>query len=590
MTSIGTGDAPWSAPDLFAVRAASVPEAVAVVQDGRAVTYAQLDERANRLAHLLTDAGAGRGAAVAVLMRPSPDLVMALLAILKTGAAYVPIAPDDPPERVAYILADSAASITITDEGEGTTPRAGEHTRLLRIGDPAVEEALRACPATAAGLRKAGRSDPAYIIYTSGSTGRPKGVVVEHSALAAYLDYARTVYPSAAGRTLLHSSVSFDLAVTSLYPPLLAGGTIDIVDLVGLAAGNALPPGFVQPSLLKITPSHLALLRRLPPSCSPSDQLIVGGEALFGASLDEWRARHPGVTVINEYGPTEATVGCCIHVVAPDERLDPGAVPIGVPVSGTELHVLDDARRPVPDGQAGELYIAGAQLARGYLNRPELTARCFVADPLGPPGSRMYRTGDRVRRRPGGELEFLGRTDDQVKIGGHRVELGEVEAALRACDSVSQAAVVVRADGDGPARLVAYVIGASGYLVDQAALRRSLADRLPDYMLPAGYLVVAELPLTANGKVDRTRLPELVAEPGYVPARTPGQRLLCELIEEIVDVDRVGIDDDFLALGGSSIAAARLVTRARKAGLEIRLVDVLRRRNVRSILEGSDHV
>lgn len=585
-------------PELFAEQARATPDAVAVVHDGRELTYRELDDRAARLAGVLAAKGVGPGALVAVMLDRSTDIVAALLAVLKTGAGYVPIAIDDPARRIAHVLADSAAPIVVASGEAARTVLAGTDTgaRVLHLESPETEGLLDACdPAGSVYSAFSTSAAPppeddstAYVIYTSGSTGMPKGVVIEHGALNTYLDYARTHYPAAAGRTLLHSSVSFDLAVTSIFPPLIAGGSVEVVDLVSLADGGALPPGFRKPSFLKVTPSHLALLRRLPGECSPSEQLVIGGEALLGAAVEAWRAAHPGVSVVNEYGPTEATVGCCVYVVEPGRRLEPGAVPIGRAIEGTRLYVLDDARRPVPDGEIGELFIGGAQLARGYLNRPALTAERFIDDPFGEPGpGRTYRTGDLVRTRPDGELEYLGRADDQVKVNGYRVELGEIEAALAGSPLVDRAAVVPSPDDAGNTRLTAYVVGAAQADVDAVELRRFLAKTLPQYMVPAVFVPMADLPLTANGKLDRAALPgPETAEPtrSGVGPMTPEQELLCRIIGETVGAEEVGIDDDFLALGGTSIAAARVVTRARKAGLQVGLMEVLRKRTVRDIL------
>ncbi|MFF2145470.1 amino acid adenylation domain-containing protein [Kitasatospora sp. NPDC058190] len=592
-------NAPRTVPELFAEQVRTTPDAIAVVHDGRASTYRQLDDRAARLAGVLADKGVGPGALVAVMLDRSTDIVTALLAVLKTGAGYVPIAVDDPAARIAHVLADSAAPIVVASGEAARTALAGTDTGacVVHLGSPDTEALLDARDPAGSGysaFSPCAAPPPeddgtAYVIYTSGSTGTPKGVVIDHGALNVYLDHARTHYPATAGRTLLHSSVSFDLAVTSIFPPLIAGGSVEVVDLVSLAEGAALPPGFRKPSFLKVTPSHLALLRRLPDECSPSEQLVIGGEALLGAALEAWREAHPGVGVVNEYGPTEATVGCCVYVVEPGRRSEPGAVPIGRAVAGTRLYVLDDARRPVPDGVTGELFIGGAQLARGYLNRPALTAERFVEDPFGGPGARMYRTGDLVRTRPDGELEYLGRIDDQVKVNGYRVELGEIEAALVGSPLVEAAAVAPNPDDAGHTRLTAYVVGRAGAAVDAVELRRLLAETLPPYMVPAVFVPLAELPLTANGKLDRAALPAPEAagpDRSAAGPTTPEQELLCRVIGETVGAEEVGIDDDFLALGGTSIAAARVVTRARKAGLRISLMDVLRRRTVRDILAG----
>ncbi|MFD0392012.1 amino acid adenylation domain-containing protein [Streptomyces nogalater] len=309
-------------------------------------------------------------------------------------------------------------------------------------------------PDTRPGLRPHPR-DAAYLVYTSGSTGHPKGVVVEHAALAAYLDEATALYPAAAHEALTHSSVAFDMPVTVLFTPLVTGGRVRFAEL---------DENTPRPDLLKITPSHLRLLETLPDRASDATHLVIGGEALDAQPLRRWRARHPDAVVINEYGPTETTVGVVVHRVEPGDRLADGPVPIGRPTGGTRVYVLDTFLQTVPDGVWGELYLAGAQVARGYAGRPGQTAERFVADPYGPAGSRMYRVGDRARWNGSGLLEYGGRADDQVKIRGFRVEPGEVEAALEALDTVAQAAVVVREDRPGDPRLVAYLVAADAHM------------------------------------------------------------------------------------------------------------------------------
>jgi thioesterase domain-containing protein len=386
----------------------------------------------------------------------------------------------------------------------------------------------------------------AYVIYTSGSTGRPKGVVVEHRSLSAYLAWARHAYPGLVGRALAHSPVSFDLTVTALFAPLTAGGTVELATLDAAA----------RPAFLKATPSHLPLLTG---NCSPTDLLMLGGEALHGDALRGWRRQNPGVPVVNEYGPTETTVGCTVYRVEPGDPVPAGPLPIGRPIWNTAAYVLDATLDPVPPGVPGELFIGGAQVARGYLKRPELTAERFLPDPFGPPGSRMYRSGDRVRWNADGELEFLGRIDDQVKIRGFRIEPGEVEAALTGFPELTGAAVVAREDRPGDRRLVAYVTGTA---LDATELRSFLAARLPGHLVPSAFVVVDALPLTPNGKLDRAALPapEVTTRPEQAP-RTDRERQLCAVFADVLGVSTVGTDDDFFALGGHSLLAVRLAGR-----------------------------
>ncbi|MFF2014310.1 amino acid adenylation domain-containing protein, partial [Streptomyces sp. NPDC058195] len=547
-----------SLPVLFEEQVRAVPDAPAVVCGEVSLSYAELDGRVNRLARLLVSRGVRPESRVVVALPRSAEVVVALLAVLKAGGAYVPVDPEYPAERVRYMVEDSAPVLVLSTRGalDDVTVTG---TPVVLLDEPDVLAELATLAPEPLGVVP-DLSSVAYVIYTSGSTGRPKGVMVQHRSMGAYLLHNRELYDGADGSTLVHTSVSFDLTVTALFTPLVSGGFVRLGELAEAEGA----------SLMKMTPSHLLLLEGLDTSVAPSRTLLVGGEALSGELLGRWRERHPDVTVFNAYGPSEATVNCCEWRLEPGDATPRGAVPIGRPFPNTRVYVLDGALRPVPVGVPGELYVAGKPLARGYLDRPALTSERFVACPWG--GGRMYRTGDVVRWRAGGVLEFVGRADDQVKVRGYRIELGEVEAALNACEGVAAAAAAVREESAGDRRLIACVVPEAGAQLTPSALRTALGHRLPDHMVPAISLV-EELPLTPNGKVDRAALPAPdsgdMAELARGP-RSPREEILCGLFADVLGVERVGIDDGFFDLGGHSLLATRLVSRLRSVlGVEL---------------------
>ncbi|TDC38949.1 amino acid adenylation domain-containing protein [Micromonospora sp. 15K316] len=535
---------------------AAAPDATALVHDGVALSYAELNGRANRLARLLVARGAGPETRVALALPRSAELVVGILAVLKSGAAYVPVDTTHPAGRIAYLIEDAEAALVLaTPATAGLVPAGAlvlDAGTGAELADGDLTDADRRVP-----LRP---EHPAYVLYTSGSTGRPKGVVVEHRAVTAYLAWARHTYPGLAGTTLLHSPVSFDLTVTGLLGTLTAGGTVRLAAFDDPAARTG-----GRPTFLKVTPSHLPLLAA---ELSPTADLVIGGEALTGEQLAGWRAGHEDVAVINEYGPTEATVGCVAARITPGEPVPPGPVPIGRPTWNTRVYLLDAVLNPVPPGVVGELYVAGDQLARGYLGRPGLTAERFLPCPYGTPGQRMYRTGDLARWRPDGTLEYLGRRDNQVKIRGMRIELGEIESALLARPDVREAAVVVRADSGEP-ELVGYLVGTA----DPATLAADLARELPAHLVPTAFVAVAALPLTPNGKLDVAALPAAQTTgtaDDFVAPRTEAEALVAEVYAEILQVDKVGAMDDFFALGGNSLRGMRAMARIR-AEVEVEL-------------------
>ncbi|MFI6904761.1 amino acid adenylation domain-containing protein [Nonomuraea sp. NPDC050394] len=552
----------------FAERAAAHPERIAVGH----LTYGELDRLSGVLAAELAERGAGPESVVALPLPAGAWSLVGVLATLKAGAAFLPLHPDHPPARNAAIIADAGARLAVTAAGSPALPPGVEAVRADRLGRDASGGPARALPHP---------GQAAYVIYTSGSTGRPKGVVVGRAALAAYLSWAVERYPGLAGTALLSGPLTSDLNITGALGPLTAGGRV--------VAGE-----FAEPvdglTFAKCTPSHLALLDGARGgTLGGPHTLVVGGEALTGAHLREWRAgrTEPGArTVVNEYGPTEATVGCVLHELTDGGELPAGTVPIGVPAPGCAAHVLDDALRPVPPGVTGELYLGGDQLARGYLGHPGLTASRFVASPFAP-GERLYRSGDLARRRGDGLLEYLGRADDQLKILGNRIEPGEVEAALTTHEDVALAAVAAhRAAPGARERLIAYVVSRSTTL-DPEDVRAHAARLLPQSMVPAAVVVLDALPLTRAGKLDRAALPAPAPRAPAAGHATAAEQRLCHLFREVLDLERAGPDDGFFALGGDSIAAIRLVGRARAAGLRFTARDVFLHQSPRALLKAT---
>ncbi len=537
----------------FEAQVARTPDAIAIVDDGTSLTYQEVDRRASGVARTLD---VGPEDVVAVAVPRSADLVVALLGVLKAGAAYLPIDLDHPADRISFLLQDSGARTVLTT-ADAVLPPVDGVRRVLLTDEPSDREPRAAAP-----------EHPAYLMYTSGSTGRPKGVLITHRAVVGQLAWLHDRFALGVGERVLHQySASFDPSVQEVFGPLLGGGAVVVAK-----PGGQRDPGYLaelirheRVTTVDLVPSmYAALLRSELPSgwASSLRRAFSGGEALTGDLAGRWLAA-TGVPIVNVYGPTEAVVQVTSWEY--DGSTDT-AVPIGRPVWNTRLYVLDASLRPVPAGVPGELYLAGGQLARGYHGRADLTAERFVADPFGEPGSRMYRTGDLVRWAQPGVVTYLGRTDHQVKIRGNRVELGEVEAAVRRSEGVVDAIVVVHEDERGGKRLVAYVAGTVG----GEQLRTALVAALPEPMVPSAIVVLDALPLTVGGKVDVQALPEPVVERAALTGpRDDRERRLTDIFAAVLGLAEVGADEDFFALGGDSILSISVASRARKNGLKI---------------------
>ncbi|UUU22854.1 non-ribosomal peptide synthase/polyketide synthase [Streptomyces sp. DSM 40750] len=578
--------------ELFEEQALRSPDALAVVAGDERLTYAELDARANRLAHRLRELGVGSESVVGVLLDRGADLVVGLLAVWKAGGAYLPMDPVFPAERVTHMLADAGAGVLLTQSAhqEWSGDGFGGRTLLVDRDRASVDAQPSSAPDRVA--------DPdrlAYVIYTSGSTGRPKGVLVPHGGLANHVRWAVRELTGAGGGAPLFSSIAFDLVVPNLWAPLLAGQPVHVLpqDLDLGRLGEALAAGAPY-AFVKLTPAHLEVLthqlsadqaRRLAPL------LVVAGEAFRRQAVRSWRELAPDTVLVNEYGPTENSVGTSTWPVpesAPGGTL-PEVMPIGRPLPGVAMYVLDERLQPVPAGVAGELYVGGTGVARGYLGRPELTAGRFVPDPFGPPGGRLYRTGDIVRLLPDGSVDFLGRGDGQIKIRGYRVELGEIEAALVDHPRVSDARVLLREDAPGDKRLVAYLVPDGESAPDPAELHTLLGRTLPEYMVPSAFVVLESIPLNANGKVDRRALPapgeDAYARVEYTAPRTPLEERVTAVWGQVLDDGRLGVHDDFFDLGGDSIRAVALVGALRGEGLDVAVRDVFAHRTVAGLCE-----
>ncbi|MEV8536217.1 amino acid adenylation domain-containing protein [Streptomyces sp. NPDC051211] len=551
---------------LFAQQAAATPDAPAVVCDGQALTYRELDERANRLANGLAGRGVGAESVVAVALPRSLDLVVALLGVLKSGAGYVPIDPEYPSRRLEFILSDAAPSLILTDAAaQGVLPPA-DIPRLF-LDELAAGAGEGAATAPAVTLHP---DNVAYVMYTSGSTGIPKGVAVTHRNVANALPglvAALGVQPGA--RMLAGASINFDVSVFEIFSSLCTGGSVEIVrDVLALAERDDW-----SADVISSVPSAFAeLLDDLPGRISPQ-ALVFAGEGLPASLVARAREAFPGVRVVNGYGQTESFYATTFSLGGDEEWTGGASAPIGEPLGNVRAYVLGAGLTPVPPGVTGELYVAGASLGRGYRGRAALTAERFVADPFGPAGSRMYRTGDLARWTSDGRLEYVGRGDGQVKIRGVRVEPAEVEAVLTDHPAVGQALVVAR-EGQGKSSskyLAAYVVPAGTEAPEN--LRGYTSARLPDHLVPSAFVTLDKFPLLPNGKVDRAALPEpQFTGVAYRAPRNANEEVLCRLFAEVLGVDRIGIDDDFFARNGHSLLATRLVNRIRAAlGAEVRV-------------------
>jgi amino acid adenylation domain-containing protein len=579
LNDTGARLAPDCVPALIAAQADRSSLQPAVSFRDRRLTYGELGAQARAIAARLRSLGVGPETLVALYLPRSPELVAAILGVWWAGGAYLPLDSGQPRERLAFILEDGSPRVVLTTEDlQGDLPEAAGESR------ESVDERSQIVPANVA-----------YVIYTSGSTGKPKGVAVTHGGLVNYLRWCCHAYEVERGwGTIVDSPIGFDLTVTALLSPLLVGGEVRL--LPEGDAGPDLAAALLREggcSLAKLTPAHLELLHLGGPDLdwpAAPQVLVIGGEALAAEALAPWRRRFPSTRIVNEYGPTETVVGCCIYEVSPALPRR-GPVPIGRPIANTRLYVVGDHGRLVPAGVAGELWIGGAGVARCYLGAPGLTADRFVPDPWSSaPGKRLYRSGDLACHRADGDLEFVGRADQQLKIHGFRIEPGEVESALDIHPAVRRSVVVAHGEGIGERRLVAYVVAAGDSVPSVDVLRTFLAERLPDYMVPAVFVPLESLPLTANGKVDRAALPEPGSQRpnmkhAYVEPRSPTEKILAAICARVLGLDRVGVHDSFFGLGGDSMRSVQVIALGRERGLQFTVRDLYQHQTVAGLAQ-----
>ena len=566
-------------PGCFAIQVARAGNAIALRSTRGELTYKELNEQANRLAHRLIKSGVVAETPVAILMERSPEMVVATLAVLKAGGAYLPLHSAYPLERMHLIMEEVGAAVLLLD-GSSAERGLTRHNVIVINEDPSLLTEQDADPNVRIHIDQL-----AYVIYTSGSTGTPKGVAVTHGNVLS-LAFDNSWGEGSLDRVLFHSSHAFDASTYEIWSALLRGkqvivappGELDVASYKRLFKEEKITSTFLTASLFN------ALVQEAPDCFLGAREIWAGGDVVSVAAVQRLREYCPETLVCNGYGPTETTTFATQYAAAKPETLT-GSVPIGAPMDNHQVYALNSAYEPVAVGIPGELFIAGAGLARGYLNQPDLTAQRFLPNPYGRSGERMYRTGDRVRWREDGQVEFLGRTDQQVKLRGYRIELTEIEAALLSCSDVGQAAVLVREDRAHEKKLVAYVVSALGHSIHVAELRKFLGLKLPDYMVPSFIKVLPSLPRNSNGKLDRKALPapETTGTGARRAPHTRAEEVLCSLVKQLLALPEVSPDDNFFSLGGDSILAIQLVSRARQAGMIVTLRDVFQQPGIETL-------
>ncbi|RCJ27408.1 non-ribosomal peptide synthetase [Nostoc sp. ATCC 43529] len=577
---------------LFAEQVERTPDNIAVVYKNQQYTYQELNNCANQLANYLQKLGVKPDVMVGICVERSPLMLIALLGILKAGGAYVPIDPNYPLERKAFIVKDSQMPVLLTQQHLMADLATNEIKVICLDSDwETINQQEIDNPITTITTLNL-----AYVIYTSGSTGKPKGTLIPHQGLVNYLCWATQRYAVEQGvGTVVHSPLGFDLTITSLLSPLLVGRTAELLsEEQGIETLSQALKKSSNLSLVKITPAHLDLLKQQLSKeeiVNKTRAFIIGGENLLAESITFWQDIAPNTILVNEYGPTETVVGCCIYQV-PIGKHTSGSIPIGKPIANTQLYILDQYLQPVPTGVVGELHIGGIGLARGYLNQPELTALKFIPNPFSKQaGDRLYKTGDLVRFLPSGDIEYIGRIDNQIKIRGFRVELGEIEAVINQHPSVSASVAIVREDKPGNQNLTAYITLHPDKTLTISELRRFLQNKLLDHMIPTAFMILEAFPLTSNGKVDRRALPMPDAlrpelEVAYVVPQTEVEKTIASVWQKALNLEKIGIHDNFFEIGGHSLLLVTVHSQLQEIlNAELSTLDLFRYPTINSLAE-----
>ncbi|PHK27150.1 amino acid adenylation protein, partial [Nostoc linckia z15] len=578
---------------LFVEQVQRTPDNIAAVYENQQFTYQELNHRANQLAHYLQQLGVKPDVMVGICVERSPFMLIALLGILKAGGAYVPIDPNYPLERKTFILKDSQMPVLLTQQHLMADLVTNEIQVIYLDSDwETINQQKIDNPITTTTTLNL-----AYVIYTSGSTGKPKGTLIPHQGLVNYLSWATQKYTVEQGiGTVVHSPLGFDLTITSLLSPLLVGRTVELLsEEQGIETLSQALKKSSNLSLVKITPAHLDLLKQQLSKeeiANKTRAFIIGGENLLAQSITFWQDVAPDTILVNEYGPTETVVGCCIYQV-PVGKHTSGSIPIGKPIANTQLYVLDQYLQPVTTNVTGELYIGGLGLARGYLNQPELTALKFIPNPFSKQqGDRLYKTGDLVRFLPSGDIEYIGRIDNQIKIRGFRVELGEIEGVINQHPSVSASVAILREDKPGNQNLIAYITLYPDKTLTISQLRRFLQNKLLDHMLPTAFMILEAFPLTSNGKVDRRALPMPDAlrpelEVAYVVPQTEVEKTIASVWQKALNLEKIGIHDNFFEIGGHSLLLVTVHSQLQEIlnNAELSTLDLFRYPTINSLAE-----